>query len=58
MADTTISATTPGAGVDPDDLATCLRVIAELDDLPADHPDVVTVRRATGRLYKTVRKNR
>lgn len=58
MADTTISATTPDTGVDPDDLATCLRVIAELDDLPADHPDVVTVRRATGRLYKVVRKNR
>ena len=36
MADTTISATTPDTGVDPDDLATCLRVIAELDDLPAD----------------------
>ena len=27
----------PSAGIDPDDLATCLRVIAELDDLPADH---------------------
>ncbi len=48
----------PPAGIDPDDLAVCLRVIAELDDLPADHPDVVVVRRATGRLYKTVRKNR
>ena len=58
MADTTISATTPDAGIDPGDLATCLRVIAELDELPADHPDVVTVRRATGRLYKVVRKNR
>ena len=58
MADTTARPAGADTGIDPDQLAACLRVIAQLDDLPADHPDVVTVRRATGRLYKTVRKRR
>lgn len=58
MAETTARPAGADTGIDPDDLAICLRVIAELDDLPADHPDVVTVRRATGRLYKVVRKRR
>ena len=58
MADTTARPAGADTGIDPDQLAACLRVIAQLDDLPADHPDVVTVRRATGRLYKVVRKRR
>ncbi len=58
MAETTLRGAAPEAGIDPDDLATCLRVIAQLDELPVEHPDNVAVRRATGRLYKVVRKRR
>ena len=51
---------TPGTpnGVDPDDLARLLRVLAQLDELPIDHPDAVAVRHATAGLYKTVKKRR
>ncbi len=45
-------------GIDPDDLATVLRVVARLDDLPLDHPDAVAVRMATAQLYKQVKKRR
>lgn len=45
-------------GVDPDDLATTLRVLAQLDDLPLDHPDAVTIRVATAHIYKTVKHRR
>ena len=48
----------PDARIDPDDLETCLRVIAELDRLPPDHADAVTVQQATAGLYKSVRKRR
>ncbi|WP_436007753.1 SDR family NAD(P)-dependent oxidoreductase [Knoellia sp. LjRoot47] len=47
-----------GPGVDPDDLATVLRVLAELPELEAGHPDIQVVKRATGRMYKQVRKAR
>jgi hypothetical protein len=47
-----------GPGVDPGDLETCLRVIAALDDLPVEHADAVAVRRATARLFKTVKERR
>jgi NAD(P)-dependent dehydrogenase (short-subunit alcohol dehydrogenase family) len=45
-------------GIDPDRLAECLQVLAEVDELPTEHPDAVAVRRATARLWKTVRKQR
>jgi NAD(P)-dependent dehydrogenase (short-subunit alcohol dehydrogenase family) len=45
-------------GIDPDRLETCLSVLAELDDLPVDHPDVTAVRRATAGLYKSVKQRR
>jgi NAD(P)-dependent dehydrogenase (short-subunit alcohol dehydrogenase family) len=44
--------------IDPDDLEVCLRVIAELDGLPVEHPDALAVQRATSRLYKTVKLRR
>ncbi|MFC7486865.1 SDR family NAD(P)-dependent oxidoreductase [Knoellia sp. CPCC 206453] len=47
-----------GPGVDPDDLATLLRVLDELPRLDGDHPDIQVVKRATGRMYKQVRKAR
>ncbi len=45
-------------GVHPDDLATCLRVFAALNDLPVEHPDSIAIQRATAGLFKTVRKRR
>jgi NAD(P)-dependent dehydrogenase (short-subunit alcohol dehydrogenase family) len=44
--------------IDPDDLALCLRVLAQAEELPPEHPDAVAVRRATGRIFKTVKKQR
>ncbi|MDQ1496173.1 MAG: hypothetical protein QOG69_2656, partial [Actinomycetota bacterium] len=43
------------AGIDPVRLAVALGVFDELDALPVDHPDAIRVRRATARLYKTVK---
>jgi NAD(P)-dependent dehydrogenase (short-subunit alcohol dehydrogenase family) len=45
-------------GLDPDDLERCLRVIAEAETLPPEHPDAVAVRRATASLYKAVKERR
>ena len=45
-------------GLDPDDLDRCLRVIAEAETLPPEHPDAVAVRRATASLYKAVKERR
>ncbi|MDQ5894883.1 MAG: hypothetical protein QG596_1144 [Actinomycetota bacterium] len=44
--------------VDPEDLETALRVISELDRLPVEHPDSISVQQATAGLYKSVRKRR
>ncbi|MGB3892779.1 MAG: SDR family NAD(P)-dependent oxidoreductase [Mycolicibacter sinensis] len=45
-------------GIDPQRLATCLQVLAEVDALPSEHPDAITVRRATARMFKAVKKAR
>ena len=45
-------------GIDPDDLQTCLRVIAQLDDLPVEHPDAVALRHATASIFKSVKLRR
>ncbi len=45
-------------GIDPGDLATTLRVMEALADLPPGHPDVHTVKQATGRMYRRIRKTR
>src|SRR5215207_502932 len=45
-------------GIDADRLADALRVLAEVEQLPPEHPDAVAVRRATGRLYKAVKEQR
>ncbi len=42
----------------PEDLATALRVLEQLPSLDAGHPDIETIKRATGRMYKRVRKSR
>ncbi|HEX4363788.1 MAG TPA: SDR family NAD(P)-dependent oxidoreductase [Solirubrobacteraceae bacterium] len=45
-------------GIDPADLAICLRVMRELDELPVEHPDALAVRRAAAGLYKSVKLRR
>jgi NAD(P)-dependent dehydrogenase (short-subunit alcohol dehydrogenase family) len=47
-----------GPGIDPADLAVCLRVLTELDDIPLDHPDAIAVRVATAAIYKNVKHRR
>jgi NAD(P)-dependent dehydrogenase (short-subunit alcohol dehydrogenase family) len=44
--------------IDPDDLRTCLEVLARVDELPVEHPDAVAVRRATARIFKSVKERR
>ena len=44
------------SGIDPVRMAIALEVFEELDELPVDHPQSVAVRRATARLYKTVKQ--
>ena len=44
------------SGIDPVRMAIALGVFEELDQLPVDHPQAVAVRRATARLYKTVKQ--
>jgi len=46
------------AGLDPADLESFLRVAAQAEALPLEHPDAVAVQRATARLYKTVKIRR
>ncbi|GAA4480484.1 SDR family NAD(P)-dependent oxidoreductase [Microbacterium panaciterrae] len=57
-ADTTESGDAVGAGVDPADLATTLRVLAELHEIEQDHPDFVAVRRATSAMFKAAKRVR
>ena len=45
-------------GIEPDRLADALRVLAEVEQLPTEHPDAVAIRRAVGGLFKTVKKQR
>ncbi|WP_349259856.1 SDR family NAD(P)-dependent oxidoreductase [Jatrophihabitans sp.] len=45
-------------GIDPDDLARCLEVLRIAEGLPSEHPDAIAVRRATGRIFKAVKKSR
>ncbi|XVV09264.1 SDR family NAD(P)-dependent oxidoreductase [Actinoplanes sp. CA-131856] len=44
--------------VDPERLALCLAVLAEVESLPVEHPDAVAVRRATAGIYKTAKMQR
>ncbi|HVQ88664.1 MAG TPA: SDR family NAD(P)-dependent oxidoreductase [Actinomycetes bacterium] len=44
--------------IEPDDLATCLRVLAIAETLPPDDADAVAVRRATAGLFKSVKRER
>lgn len=46
------------SGIDPERLDVFLSVLADLDDLPVDHPDAVRVRAATARVFKLVKQRR
>jgi len=46
------------SGIDPEKLATALEVLAELNQLDEEHPDFLTVRRATAQMFKSVKKAR
>ena len=48
----------PPSGIDPDDLATTLRVLDNMAGLDETHPDFVAVRRATAAMFKAVKKVR
>jgi NAD(P)-dependent dehydrogenase (short-subunit alcohol dehydrogenase family) len=47
-----------GPGIDPDRMRDCLAVLAQVNDLPPEHPDAIAVRRATAGIYKSVRQRR
>ena len=55
--ETETTPSTPG-GIDPRDLALTLSVLAQLDSLDEEHPDFIAIRRATARMFKSVKKNR
>ena len=48
----------PGDGIDPERLQVALAVLAELHQLDDQHPDFIAVRRATARMFKSVKKAR
>jgi NAD(P)-dependent dehydrogenase (short-subunit alcohol dehydrogenase family) len=45
-------------GIDPERLQVTLAVLAELHQLDENHPDFIAVRRATARMFKSVKKSR
>ncbi|BBH16659.1 oxidoreductase [Nocardioides baekrokdamisoli] len=48
----------PLDGIDPVELATTLKVLRELHRLDPEHPDVQTVKHATGYMWKLLKKSR
>lgn len=48
----------PGPGVAPERMAQTLQVLSEIEDLGEDHPDYVIIRRATAKLFKSIKKHR
>ncbi|MER6302365.1 SDR family NAD(P)-dependent oxidoreductase [Kitasatospora sp. NPDC001539] len=44
--------------MDPERLKLCLEVLAELDELHVDHPDAITVRKAVGGIFRTLKQRR
>jgi NAD(P)-dependent dehydrogenase (short-subunit alcohol dehydrogenase family) len=53
-----VSANSDVPRIDPEDLATTLRVLKQLPELPPDHPDIRTVKRAASFMYKLIKKAR
>ncbi|MEU7632535.1 SDR family NAD(P)-dependent oxidoreductase [Nocardia sp. NPDC049220] len=48
----------PESMIDPQDLATCLRVLEQTAVLDKAHPDSVTVQRAVGHMFKKLKQRR
>ncbi|MFC4604591.1 SDR family NAD(P)-dependent oxidoreductase [Rhodococcus kronopolitis] len=48
----------PMTGIDPADLETCIRVLAAAGDLDADHPDSQLLQRASGKMFKELKRRR
>ena len=49
----------PGpSGIAPADLEVALRVLTQMADIDEEHPDFVTVRQATAKMFKAVKKER
>ncbi len=46
------------SGIDADELDACLATLAKLDELPVEHPDAITLQRATAKLYMNFKKRR
>ena len=51
-------AAAPAAAIDPRDLAVTLRVLESMSAIDEEHPDFITVRRATAKMFKSVKKER
>src|SRR5690349_2904934 len=58
MTDAPDSSSDLGPGIDPDDLATTLRVLRELHTIDNEHPDFIAVRQATAAMFKDVKRVR
>ncbi len=43
------------SGLDPEDLATTLRVLSQLHEMDREHPDFIAVRQATAGMFKAVK---
>jgi NAD(P)-dependent dehydrogenase (short-subunit alcohol dehydrogenase family) len=50
--------TSDSDGIDPEKLAVTLEVLAQLNELDEEHPDFLTIRRATAQMFKAVKKAR
>ena len=46
------------SGIDRDDLDVVLKVLSQMADVDEEHPDFITVRRATAKMFKAVKKER
>ncbi|MFJ2839461.1 SDR family NAD(P)-dependent oxidoreductase [Nocardia sp. NPDC087230] len=44
--------------IDPDELATCLRVLEQAGQLEKEHPDSIAVQRAVGHMFKKLKQRR
>lgn len=49
---------TPLERIDPDELATTVKVLRQLHELPSEHPDVTTVKHAASHMYKALKQTR
>ncbi|MGV8897559.1 MAG: SDR family NAD(P)-dependent oxidoreductase [Rhodoglobus sp.] len=50
--------TSEPSGIDPADLDVVLKVLSQMAEVDEEHPDFITVRRATAKMFKAVKKER